>query len=71
MQRAQLATEAKALLAEAKSGLSLVDAEQIRPRALLTPTPRASLDRDEYLALMGALGVFVGLALATINESGS
>jgi hypothetical protein len=30
--------------------------------SLLTPTPRAGLDSTEYIALMGALGVLVGLA---------
>ncbi len=33
--------------------------------SLLTPIPRAGLDRNEYLALLGALGVLVGLALHT------
>lgn len=33
--------------------------------SLLTPTPRAGLDSTEYIALMGALGVLVGLALAS------
>ena len=32
--------------------------------SLLTPTPKAGLDPNEYLALLGALGVLVG-ALAT------
>jgi hypothetical protein len=39
--------------------------------SLLTPTPRAGLDSNEYLALMGALGVLVGLALASAAESGN
>ncbi len=37
--------------------------------SLLTPTPRAGLNGDEYLSLVGALGVLVGLALATTDES--
>ncbi len=37
--------------------------------SLLTPAPRAGLDPNEYLALVGALGVLVGLALATTAES--
>jgi hypothetical protein len=37
--------------------------------SLLTPTPRAGLDPNEYLALLGALGVLVGLALATADAS--
>ncbi len=36
--------------------------------SLLTPSPRAGLDRDEYLALLGALGILVGLALATTDQ---
>ncbi len=35
--------------------------------SLLT-APRAGLDSNEYLALLGALGVLVGLALATTAE---
>ena len=37
--------------------------------SLLVPTPRAGMDRDEYLALMGALGVLVGLAHATTESA--
>jgi hypothetical protein len=37
----------------------------------LTPTPRAGLESNEYLALMGALGVLVGLAMVTSGESGN
>ena len=37
--------------------------------SLLTPAPRAGLDPTEYLALLGALGVLVGLALATTDAS--
>ena len=37
--------------------------------SLLTPAPKAGLDANEYLALLGALGVLVGLALATTAES--
>jgi hypothetical protein len=38
--------------------------------SLLTPAPRAGgLDNNEYLALVGALGVFVGAALASSAES--
>ena len=37
--------------------------------SLLTPAPRAGLDANEYLALLGALGVLVGLAVATSAES--
>jgi hypothetical protein len=38
--------------------------------SLLTPTPRAGgLDSNEYLPLVGALGVFVGLARATTAET--
>ena len=36
--------------------------------SLLTPAPRAGLDGNEYLALLGALGVLVGLAHATTAE---
>jgi hypothetical protein len=56
-----------------RSALSFTDdfaCAPARGRAtLLTPTPRAGLDRDEYLALLGALGVLVGLALATSPEN--
>jgi len=38
--------------------------------SLLMPAPRANLDSNEYLALLGALGVLVGLALATANSAG-
>ncbi len=37
--------------------------------SLLLPAPRAGLDGNEYLALMGALGVLVGLALASSGAS--
>ncbi len=37
--------------------------------SLLVPTPRAGTDRDEYLALLGALGVLVGLAQATTQSA--
>jgi hypothetical protein len=37
--------------------------------ALLTPTPRAGLDPSEYFALLGALGVLVGLALTSSPEN--
>jgi len=37
--------------------------------SLLTPAPRDGLDSNEYLALLGALGVLVGLALASTGES--
>ena len=36
---------------------------------LLLPAPRANFDRDEYLALLGALGVLAGLALASTADS--
>lgn len=36
--------------------------------SLLLPAPRASFDPNEYLALLGALGVLVGVALATTAE---
>ena len=36
--------------------------------SLLLPAPRAGFDPNEYLALLGALGVLVGLALATSAE---
>jgi len=36
--------------------------------SLLSPAPRAGLDANEYLALLGALGVLVGVALATTAE---
>ncbi len=35
---------------------------------LLTPAPRAGLQQGEYLALLGALGVLTGLALASAGE---
>ncbi len=39
--------------------------------SLLTPTPRAGApEKDEYLALVGALGALVGLALATSEQPG-
>jgi len=37
--------------------------------SLLLPAPRAGFDPNEYLALLGALGVLVGVALATSAES--
>jgi rubrerythrin len=37
--------------------------------ALLLPAPRANLAADEYLALRAALGVLVGLALASTGEN--
>lgn len=37
--------------------------------SLLLPAPRANLDRDEYLALLGALGVLVDLAIAGTAEN--
>lgn len=37
--------------------------------SLLTPAPHAGLDPTEYLALLGALGVLVGLALATSDAN--
>jgi hypothetical protein len=36
---------------------------------LLRPAPQAHLEQSEYLALLGALGVLVGLALATSEAS--
>ena len=40
--------------------------------SLLTPTPRAGApDKDEYFALLGALGALVGLALTTPEQSDS
>ena len=36
---------------------------------LLLPAPRSGFDRDEYLALLGAVGVLVGLATATSADS--
>ena len=36
---------------------------------LLRPAPQANLEQSEYLALLGALGVLVGLALATTEAS--
>ena len=37
---------------------------------LLTPRPQLGApDRDEYLALLGALGGLVGLALASTSEN--
>jgi len=38
--------------------------------SLLLPAPRAGLESNEYLALLGALGVLVGLALASSEASG-
>jgi hypothetical protein len=35
---------------------------------LLTPAPRAGLQQSEYLALLGALGLLTGLALASAGE---
>jgi len=35
---------------------------------LLAPAPRAALDQTEYLALLGALGLLTGLALASAGE---
>ncbi len=35
--------------------------------SLLTPAPRAGLDPNEYLGLLGALGVLAGVALATTD----
>jgi hypothetical protein len=37
--------------------------------SLLLPAPRANFAGDEYLALVGALGVLVGLALASSGEN--
>ena len=37
--------------------------------SLLRPAPQANLEQSEYLALLGALGVLVGLALATTEAS--
>jgi NADH pyrophosphatase NudC (nudix superfamily) len=37
--------------------------------SLLVPTRIGSLVQNEYLALLGALGVLVGLAMATSAES--
>jgi len=37
---------------------------------LLAPAPRSGLDQTEYLALLGALGVLTGLALASASEAG-
>ncbi len=37
--------------------------------SLLTPAPRAGLESTEYLALLGALGVLVGLAMASTAAS--
>jgi hypothetical protein len=36
--------------------------------SLLLPAPRARLERDEYLALLGALGVLTGLAIARVEQ---
>jgi len=36
--------------------------------SLLLPAPRAGFDPNEYLALLGALDVLVGMALATTAE---
>jgi hypothetical protein len=38
---------------------------------LLAPAPRSGLDQTEYLALLGALGVLTGLALASAGEDAS
>jgi hypothetical protein len=35
---------------------------------LLAPAPRSALNQTEYLALLGALGVLTGLALASAGE---
>jgi hypothetical protein len=37
--------------------------------SLLLPTRTADLVQNEYLALLGALGVLVGLALATTDQN--
>jgi multidrug efflux pump subunit AcrA (membrane-fusion protein) len=37
--------------------------------ALLLPAPQANLPADEYLALLGALAVLVGLALASSGKN--
>jgi rubrerythrin len=37
--------------------------------SLLLPAPRANLDSNEYQALLGALGVLVGLAIAASADS--
>jgi hypothetical protein len=37
--------------------------------SLLTPAPKAGLDSTEYLALLRALCVLVGLVLATTDAS--
>jgi len=37
---------------------------------LLAPAPRSALDQTEYLALLGALGLLSGLALASAEEAG-
>ena len=38
--------------------------------SLLVPTRTANLDHNEYVALLGALGVLVGLALTTDESAG-
>jgi hypothetical protein len=35
---------------------------------LLAPAPRSALNQKEYLALLGALGLLTGLALASAGE---
>lgn len=35
---------------------------------LLAPAPRAELNQSEYLALLGALGLLTGIALAESDE---
>jgi len=37
---------------------------------LLAPAPRSALDQTEYRALLGALGLLSGLALASAEEAG-
>ncbi len=36
---------------------------------LLTPAPKSALNEKEYLALLGALGLLTGLALASAGEA--
>ena len=38
---------------------------------LLAPAPRSALNQTEYLALLGALGLLTGIALASAGEEGS
>lgn len=38
--------------------------------ALLLPAPRAGFESNEYLAFLGALGVLVGLAVASAERDG-